>query len=226
MRMILVLAIVACAAGASSCGSGAQNPQIARNETVLLVPDQNAGSVGWCMIAVSATKVGGCPVVRSRPPVVGETWNSHGVDTAGPVTRGFALTTSQVAAVAIAGGAPLATHSESALPDGFRAVVVEIRGKSLKTVDHGRLPRFMPLNGRQEPILQAREPSWQPTDLQLTLPTRSLRNAARPAAGVCAGPAECSQRSRTTSGAAHPLWAFVRSMRGVYPGLRRRVEAQ
>ena len=62
-----MLAVVVCIAGISSCGSSAQGSQVARDEEVLLAPDVNAGSIGWCMIMVSTANVGGCPTVRSRP---------------------------------------------------------------------------------------------------------------------------------------------------------------
>jgi hypothetical protein len=166
-----MLVIVLCVVGLSACSSA---PSAAKDQGVLLVPRMDAGWAGWCL--------DGCVSGSSRPPVIAETWTSESPPTR---TFGYALTTSQVLSVSIDGGSPIPTRAEAALPDGLRAVVIEIPGLNLETAE--RLPRLTPLNASGETIPQAAgrpKPDYAGI-LGVEVPTRSLTNPARPTSGAC-----------------------------------------
>lgn len=133
--LILLLLILSASSCASDVGA------ISESQMVLLVPSINAGWAGWCVIAVDPS-FGGCPPGRYSPPVLAESWSSGGPPRE---TVGYALTTSQVAAVSFDGEPAIKTHAEAALPDGLRAIGFEIRGKSLLE-ESGVIPRFTPFN--------------------------------------------------------------------------------
>ena len=152
------------------------------HEEVLLVPEVNSGSAGWCLIRVNPSETG-CPVVRSHSPIIAETWSGGGPPS---LVHGYAVTTSQVTAVTVEGGSSIPTRTETALPDGLRAVAVEIRGK---LAEDARLPGFAPLNGGGARIDQSTETRPKPGEygrpLRSEVPTREVKNLAQPTSGVC-----------------------------------------
>jgi hypothetical protein len=123
----------------------------------------------------------GCGVGRSHPPIIAETWNSGGPP---PATVGYALTTSRVLSVSLDKETPIATRVEATLPDGLRAVVMEIRGKELLSEDQS-LPRFTPLDADGEPITESADSSYLHGPLMLAVPTANVDDPADPTFGPC-----------------------------------------
>lgn len=177
--IILSLIPILLALSASSCASDVSS--ISESRVVLLVPSINAGRAGWCVIAIDPS-FGGCPPGRYSPPVLAESWSSGGPPRE---TTGYALTTSQVAAVSFDGEPAIKTHAETALPDGLRAVGFEIRGKSLLE-ESEVIPRFIPLNGKGEVIPQTRRRSASRSgSIGVEVPIYDVKNPAHPTYGVC-----------------------------------------
>lgn len=175
------LITVVCAVTATACSStsavGSWTP-IASHERILLLPPESAGWAGWCM-KTGSTLISGCGAyARARPPILAETWWGHGE---GPskVIQGFALTTSEVAYVAIKHGPPVRTDAQSGLPAGLRAIVVELHGKG--PANREPFPRFTPLNSKGEKIRSTLPGGELAT---WTKPSR-VPNARRPSLGVC-----------------------------------------
>jgi hypothetical protein len=150
-KALIAVAAWACVVCVSAC-SGADDPphtraprhnesQQASNDEVLLVPILTGGTGGWC-VTVGTKEIGGCAPTLTAP-ILSEgcgppKYSPHAFEA-------YALTTSQVAAVSIEGGASLPTRAEPALPDGLRAVVVEIRSQSVLS-RRRRCPRFTPFD--------------------------------------------------------------------------------
>lgn len=116
----------------------------------LLAPELNAGTAGWCL---AVTPEGGCTAIRSRLPIVAETWSrSEGV------SKGFAITTSAVRAVSVrmvsnSPSGTIATRAAAVLPAGLRRVGVEIHeGRRLGEAG----PQFVPLDGNGNVIYDVR----------------------------------------------------------------------
>ena len=164
-RLLLTSVIVACPLGASSCsgvvGTAANSSlrgdgtlQIIRDDQVVILPPVEVGWAGWCMSRVGSSRGRACGGdVRSLGPILAEKWG-HGASPS--ALEGVALTTKQVAAVSVEGGAPIPTRSEPGLPNDLRAVVIEIRGRKGGPPEIA-LPslRFTPLNIKAEPISAA-----------------------------------------------------------------------
>lgn len=170
------LVAITLALGVSSCSGSTLS--ISKNQEILLVPSIDTGWAGWCVISVNGS-VGGCPPGKSHPPIVAESWSSGGHP---PETESYAVTTSEVTSVSFDSEPPIPTHSEAALPDGLRAVVLEIHGKSLLE-ESGSLPHFVPLNARGERLPQSRSASQRLLGVEVS--TRRLENPAYPTSGPC-----------------------------------------
>jgi hypothetical protein len=177
-QVVLILTAMTCVAGISACSSGEDRSLISADQEVLLVPQVNAGWTGWCVISVNGS-VGGCPPGKSHLPIIAESWSSGGPPRE---TESYAVTTSQVAAVSFDDEPPVPTHAEAELPNGLRAVVLEIHGRSLLE-ERGSVPRFTPLNAKGETIRPSRSVSSRL--LGIEVPTRSLGNPAHPTSGPC-----------------------------------------
>jgi len=179
-RGTLALTAVACMLGASSC-SAAHRPYasiVSIHERVLLVPQNSASGVGWCIGVVRPNGSIGesnCPSESGRL-IVGEGSGEGGSPL---VARAYALTAPQVAAVSVDGGPPIRTRSDPALPGGLRAVVVELRGlKGLL----GDALRFTPLDAKGRPIPRVKRPG---PPLGAEVSVRPLPNPAHPTSGAC-----------------------------------------
>jgi hypothetical protein len=145
-----------------------------------LVPPNEVGSAGWC---VKEPNGGGCEEARVHEPVLVQSWSSEeGVE------HGYALTTREVLAVSVGDGRHIATQGVSALPDGLRAVGVEIRG-AIKARRRGAIVgagdvdrvRFTPFNAAGRKIPE------RLTNVQLAvleLPTRAVASG-HPTEGEC-----------------------------------------
>jgi hypothetical protein len=199
LRGTAALAVAACLLTAASCSRSTDTStrtgvsrdigtQVVRHEPVLLLPTITGGEGGWCVTLYSGVCPTANPVRTFHDPIVAESWSGHGLP---EVDVGFALTTSEVAAVSIDGGRAIPTRAESVLPDDLRAAVVELRGGpyrhvpgfniNVRSVPLGSL-RFTPLSSRGEPIPQAAE---QNAPLAFYMPGRGWSRPASPPQGVC-----------------------------------------
>jgi hypothetical protein len=146
-----------------------------KSEPVLLVANLNAGTAGWC---VTIGGDGNCPTAASGTPIVMQSWV---VSEPPPVAVGYAITNGQTVAVSI-GGQAIATHRERGLPDGLRAVVVEVRAQGASNTEH-RAPRFTALNTKGEAIEESRRGG--PPLALIGLPSRVVADPMHPASGIC-----------------------------------------
>jgi hypothetical protein len=185
-RACLLLGVAFCVLLAAACSASSSQPDSSffvkgKSNEIRLVPEIEAGSVGWC---VTEPNGGGCGEGPIKEPIIAQQWSSSGPP---EITEGSALTTSTVAAVRVDGGMSVPTRRESALPDGLRAVAVEIRGQPGRgEADAGtgrsRHPRFTALNAQGQVI-----PERQ-TTLRLSLvelPTEAVQDVAHPTGGSC-----------------------------------------
>ncbi len=185
-RSLAILAATALLLVASSCsqtvGAGSQKlgnvnvgTLVVSHARVLLLPPIGGGEGGWCMTILP----GECPSLYSRPvsyPIVAETWDGVGP---GYADRGVVLTTGEAAAVSVNGiSRAVPTRTESVLPDGLRAAVVERRGLSLLEQVH---PSFTALNSSGTMIPQT-TPHPQ---IRFLVPSRSWKHPASAPKGVC-----------------------------------------
>jgi hypothetical protein len=183
------LLIGACAlAGLTACSSGSDGYTSAttvpyksiraKNERMLLVPDIEVGNAGWCVLVPKGEV--GCETERLIAPILKQDWSSGGPP---QVTEGSALTTSEVTAVSVNGGPRIPTRSMRGLPDGLRAVAVELPGYELKRGGRrGTRLRFTPLDAHGQRIRR------RLTRLRLTafeIPTERVVEPSRPGNGAC-----------------------------------------
>jgi hypothetical protein len=128
------------------------HPRVARSATIphasihdelAFSPPMTGGSLGWCVdYRTSGDSSGACPQTTSAvSPMLEPSWGSSAPP---PVTRGFVLTTSAVAAVSVNGSPAIPTRAVAAVPDGLRAVLVEFA--SLGGRLFGHLPRVLALS--------------------------------------------------------------------------------
>ncbi len=116
---------------------------------VVLSPAVEAGWVGWCMtVRSSGPSTEPCADVRAHGSILAERW----LRGAGRSVRGLAVTESSVLAVALANGSVIPTRSERALPDGLRAVVVEVK-------EGGKLSAKALIEGGFKPTKDGRRPA-------------------------------------------------------------------
>ncbi len=142
----------------SSCSALAEGPYVSRpapNSHVLLVPELQGATAGWCMATATETATegsSGCGAPRTSTGPIFAEGGCQGNDTR---LDTFVLTTSEVAAVSVAGGPPIPTHANSTLPDGLRAAAVEVlrnKGKPWPC------PRVTPLAANGRPIRKRGKP--------------------------------------------------------------------
>lgn len=191
-RAFVAIIVSTCVVGTSSCSSahsaltkhntedlGAS--QTVRDYEVLLVPKLQGGTSGWCLTVVMMGK-GGCTVPpTSAGPIFVE--NCDGSASTG--IEIYALVTSKVAAVSIAGGPQIPTRAETALPNGLRAVFVEIHSQanSHQISSENTCPHFVPLGISGAPIKRSSKPTLS---LAATLPGRmEWQHPAQRLAGAC-----------------------------------------
>src|SRR4029077_19815818 len=197
--VIRAIVTATCAVTVTSCGG---LTQVGLKSEVLLVPNVNGGYAGWCMRTAGTSNAGianGCALARVGYPIIAQTWTGKGPP---PTTNGYAIVAPQVARVSVNGGSPIRTRSEVRLPGHLRYAMVEIRGMNLvKETTHGNPPpRFTPVSDTGQRLPEANGLEAQ---LGVRLPTRSLRNAARPLEGICDGPGGCLSAPRAINGFAH-----------------------
>jgi hypothetical protein len=170
------------------------------------VPQIDGGSAGWCMATARSTSRGGIETcsdpTTSTGPILAETCGRS--ETA---TYIYLLTRSEVAAVIVARGRPIFTHTNPTLPDGLRAAAIAVQGREgMPSSSIGpRCPKVVPLNAegmvirrqgkpgkRLDVGLLGRQP-WtahlDPVSESCAAPAYELRSACRlppmPPPGVC-----------------------------------------
>jgi hypothetical protein len=183
MALVCVLSVTGCSSVSTATSPAAKEPVAAKdhvvkvsNESLLLVPPEEAGEAGWCL-NTGSRHVSGCGLyTRTRPPIVAETWSSGG---AGPteLVRGDALVTGEVAYVVLM-GQRIPTRPKPILPDGLRQLIVEFQGKG--PGDGEPFPRLRPLNALGHTL---RERRGQPLHVRVE-PIR-FSDASHPPAGAC-----------------------------------------
>jgi hypothetical protein len=194
-----LVTVSACAAVVSACSSahGTYSGATMRHTVVSrpisgvrvgLAPILEGGSAGWCIARTSTDSSGkgsGASCVGSRTstgPIIVEACNGNKSTDVVVLTRG------EVATVAVAGGTPILTESNSTLPAGLRAAVIELPGYRIVpksfTVGYPWLPcpRVTPFDANAKPI-DKHGTSRSP--LAVSLPRRRWEAPARPPSGVC-----------------------------------------
>jgi hypothetical protein len=205
VALILTFALLttgcAGAGGGPSAAQRGTTMQRAGGGEVALMPIMlGAGEGGWCLTTVAASG-SGCPTyalaAREGPflgPIIVEDWtgasNSQGSHSSSAdvgVDEALVLTTSEVTAVALAGGVPIATHADPALPPGFRGADLELLGRgaesSLGISAPPRLPRpqLAPIGANGKASTQHSTPG---APLDFEWPARSWGRGPA-ATGVC-----------------------------------------
>jgi hypothetical protein len=179
-----VLVCGLCASACSATAAGRYVSQPVPNSHVLLVPELRGGTAGWCLATGYQTRTegsSGCGGLTrtSTGPIFAEGGCEEGetrIDT-------YALTTSEVAAVSVAGGRPIPTTTNATLPNGLRAAAVEVLRNHGRPSIEGHCPRLTPLNVRGKPIGRGGKVG---SPQAFILPgTRQWEAPARPPAGVC-----------------------------------------
>lgn len=183
-RFMIVLVVTMCIVGLASCSGSSDPIQTVRRENVLFVPPFEAGEGGWCLTTGDNACSGGRAF---EGPIVGEAWQGYGGPR--PIRIGVVVTTSEVSAVSVEGGEPVATRLESVLPNGLRAAVVEIQGgRHFRRVPGFNISApepasFVPLGRDGKPMYQNRR-SQSP--LLFVEPTQGWTWPASVPRGVCA----------------------------------------
>jgi hypothetical protein len=187
-RFIGVVAMIVCITIMMACSESSDPVQRAiqrvRHEDVLLVPPVMVGEGGWCLKTKEGKTCRGGKALRG--PIIGETWWGYGGPPA--IRIGVVVTTSEVPAVSVEGGEPIATRTEGVVPDGLRTAVVEIQGgRHFRRVPAFNISvpaptSFTPLSRDDKPIYQNRQSQ---TPLLFVEPTRGWTWPAKAPDGIC-----------------------------------------
>jgi hypothetical protein len=144
----------------SSCGTSASAPPqdkvISRsmpNSSAVLVPELQGGWTGWCLATDYRTATeGGSGCERLTTTSSGPIFANEECDESQTGIQLYALTTSDVAAVSVYGGTPISTTTNATLPDGLRAVAVEVLRQNGHPSIGLHCPRMTPLDANGKPI--------------------------------------------------------------------------
>jgi hypothetical protein len=161
-----LIAVLACTVAVSGCSqSTAHSAYVSRpapNGHVLLVPELRGGWSGWCVATGYRTATeGGSGCGQAATTSTGPIFDEAGCDESETAIHLYALTTSEVAAVSVYGGPPIATTTNITLPDGLRAAAVEVlRHNGHPNIEGGGAlcPRLTPLDAQGKPIRRTGEP--------------------------------------------------------------------
>jgi hypothetical protein len=174
--VVSVIAMAGCGKTHAVAEYRAPGQQVVRSYDVLLVPQLQAGTAGWCMTVVMPAKRS-CGVPRSSDgPIFAE-------DCDGDRSSGFevaVLTASWVPAVSIGGGPAVRTRSEPDMLNGLRAAFVETHFSG-----RGELgcPKAVPLNDDGTTMKARASPRGL---LAFALPgVRRWQRPGRPVRGLC-----------------------------------------
>lgn len=183
-----LVAVGTCVFGMIACASSGNGVSVnattlytsvrVKDQHILLVPEIEVGAAGWCVVILDNGYT--CNAGRIVAPIFEQGWSESGPPQS---TEGTALTTSEVAAVSIDGSKRIPTRSEPGLPDGLRAISVELPGYRLQDKGHrSRRLRFTPLNARGERIQR------RVTQVHLAafgIPTTVVPEPTHPEVGEC-----------------------------------------
>lgn len=151
------------------------------NSHVLLVPELQGGWAGWSLATGTGGGSGGGQVTTtSTGPIFAEGGCEGGSERGIDV---YALTTSEVAAVSVAGGMSIATTTNPTLPDGLRAAAVEVLPHNGRPNIELHCPRLTPLDTHGKPILRRGKPG-RPQAFRLP-GTLQWEAPAHPPSGAC-----------------------------------------
>lgn len=151
----LLVAII-CAIVVSGCSdSSADRAYVSRpvrNAHVLLIPELRGGWAGWSLATgyqnVREGSAGGGPLTRT---LTGPVFAESGCSEDEKKIQLYAVTRSEVVAVSVYRGRPIATTTNATLPDGFRAAAIEVLRHSGQPGVGLHCPRMTPIgkNGRR-----------------------------------------------------------------------------
>jgi hypothetical protein len=184
--MVGLSGVLVCALCASACSAAAAGRYVSRavpNSHVLLLPALWGGTAGWCLATGYQTRTeGGSGCGGLTRTSAGPIFAEGGCEESETWIHIYALTTSEVAAVSVAGGKPIATTSNSTLPDGLRAAAVEVlRHNGRPSIQH--CPRLTPLDAHGKPMGRSGKPG-RPQEFSLP-GTQEWEAPARPPNGAC-----------------------------------------
>jgi hypothetical protein len=184
IRFAGALAWMLCASAYSAAAAGPLVSRSVPNSHVLLVPALRGGTAGWCLAEGYETQregSSGCGEVTrtSTGPIFVEGGCEEG-ETSIDI---YALTTSEVVAVSVAGGIPIPTTTNSTLPDGLRAAAVEVLRHNGRPSVERHCPRLTPLDAHDKPIDREGKPG-RPQAFRLP-GTRKWEAPTSPPSGVC-----------------------------------------
>lgn len=171
---------------ASSCSATAAGPvsRAVPNSHVWLVPALQGGTAGWCLATGYHTRgegSGSCGEVTSTS--TGPIFTAVGCEEDATAIDAYALTTSEVVAVSVAGGTSIPTTTNATLPDGLRAAAVEVLRHNGRPGVVGHCPRLVPLNMHGKPIA-GKGKLGRPQAFRLP-GTREWEAPTHPPSGVC-----------------------------------------
>jgi hypothetical protein len=187
-RVFMLATTLLCTAAVSACsGASAHSVYVARslpNSHVLLVPELRGGWAGWSLVTSYRTPTeGGSGGVQVTATSTGPIFAEGGCGESETSIEVYALTTSEVAAVSLAGGMPIPTTTNSTLPDGLRAVAVEVLRHNGRPSFGSHCPRLTPLDANGKPIVRKGGPG-RPQAFKLP-GTRKWEIPGRPPSGAC-----------------------------------------
>ncbi len=182
--MATLFCSVAIAGCFSSAGSSTYVSRPLPSSHVLLVPELKGGWAGWSVATGYKTakegSSGGERLTKtSTGPILAEAGcqeDERSIDV-------YALTTSEVAAVSVDGGTPIATTTNATLPDGLRVAAVEVLRHNRQPGVGLHCPRMTPLGADGKPISRKGTPG-RPQAFRLP-DTRRWQAPAHPPKGVC-----------------------------------------
>lgn len=151
-----------------------------------LVPEKSAGGYGWMVgYARAGLRGGRGPLIN---PYAGELilYNaSPSARSSSPPAHGFLLTTSQVMAVSVDGGPPIATRPEVGVPYGWRVLLYEIPGVAGREFfgPHRRFVKLTLFDASGQTIAPSPPPEAQPAGPVLTVEAWTRSAHAPP--GIC-----------------------------------------
>jgi hypothetical protein len=179
--LICVFAVSGCS---NSVDHSAYVSRPVPNSHVLMVPELRGGWAGWNLARTYRTMTeagaGGAQLTRtSTGPIFAE----GGCDEGESGIRVYALTTRKVAAVSVAGDAPIATTTNSTLPEGLRVAAVEVVRHNGQPSMRLHCPRMTPFDADGKPISREGKPG-RPQAFRLP-GTRRWEVPARLPRGAC-----------------------------------------
>jgi hypothetical protein len=202
--LVCVVVVSACSsAGGTFSGASMRHAVVSRSMPGIRVglTPSISGYAGWCIATTRASTSGkgddgdgggGCTGARtSTGPIVVESCSGDQTVSVlkAPVATAYVvvLTRGEVAAVAVAGGRPIPTESNSTLPAGLRAAAIELPGYRIvvpPTVASlwSPCPRVTPFSANGRAIREQGRPANR---LAVPLPRRYWYPPARPPSGVC-----------------------------------------